>query len=188
VNWHIRQAVRCIAAGGIIAYPTETVYGMGCDPFNGASVLRLLELKQRPVESGLILIASCFEHFQHLLQPLSPSARERISTAWPTPVTWVLPCHHDVPLWLRGRHETLAVRVTTHPAAIALCRRWNGPLVSTSINRHGGRPAISPLQVRMAFNGALDYILHDTLDGTRIPSEIRNGIDGHIVRAGRMSQ
>jgi L-threonylcarbamoyladenylate synthase len=148
----------------------------------------LLELKHRPIEPGLILIASCFEHFQPLLQPLGPAARQRISTVWPTPVTWVLPCRHDVPLWLRGRHESLAVRVTTHPVAIALCRHWNGPLVSTSVNLHGGRPAISPLQVRKAFHGALDYILHGTLDGTRIPSEIRNGIDGHFVRSGRVSQ
>ena len=188
MSWHIRQAVRCIAAGGIIAYPTETVYGMGCDPFNGAAVLHLLQLKQRPIEAGLILIASCIEHFLPLLQPLSPAARRRISTARPTPVTWVLPCREDVPLWLRGRHKSLAVRVTTHPLAIALCRRWNGPLVSTSVNRHGGRPAINALQVHKAFNGIVDYILHDTLGSTRIPSEIRSGIDGHIVRRGVLKQ
>jgi L-threonylcarbamoyladenylate synthase len=186
MSWHIRQAVRCIAAGGIIAYPTETVYGTGCDPFNGAAVLQLLELKHRRIDPGLILIASSFEQFEPLLQPLHPAARQRIVKASPVPpVTWVLPCLHDIPLWLRGKHESLAVRITSHPVAIALCRRWNGPLVSTSANLHGRRPATSPLQVRKAFNGALDYILHDTQDATNTPSEIRDGISGNILRAAR---
>jgi len=182
MSWHIREAVRQLAAGGVIAYPTETVYGLGCDPFNAAAVLRLLDLKQRNIKQGVILIASDFAQLEPLLLPLSAAVRNRIMGTWPVPVTWTLPCLPETPVWLRGRHESLAVRVTSHPLAHALCVSWNGPLVSTSANRHGKPPATSAHGVRMAFDAGLDYILHGPLYGTGIPSEIRDGITGRVLR------
>ena len=91
-------------------------------------------------------------------------------------MTWVLPCHRTVPVWLRGKHHTLAVRLTTHPVSVALCDRWGGPLVSSSANIHGRPAAQTPLAVRKAFNGQLDYILHGTQAGSNQPSQIRNGL------------
>ena len=182
MNWHIREAVRQIAAGGIIAYPTETVYGLGCDPLNGDAVLRLLALKQRSLEQGLILIASHFGQLEPLLLPLDPAVRERVARPGATPVTWVLPCLPDVPKWLRGRHDSLAVRITTHPLAAALCDTWDGPLVSTSANLHGRQPATTPLAIRRAFNNRLDYILHGATGAGYRHSEIRNGLTGAILR------
>lgn len=183
MNWHIREAVRQIAAGGIIAYPTETVYGLGCDPFNGNAVLRLLALKQRTMEQGLILVASHFGQLESLLLPLDPTVRKRVSRPGTTPVTWVLPCQPDIPVWLRGRHTGIAVRITTHPLASALCDEWDGPLVSTSANVHGRRTATTPLAIRRAFNNRLDYILHGVTGTGNRSSEIRNGLTGAILRS-----
>ena len=181
MNWKIREALRQLEDGGIVAYPTETVYGLGCDPFNGAAVLHLLALKQRGIRQGLVLIASDFAQLQPLLLPLTPAVKKRVSKARPGATTWVLPCPSEVPAWLRGNHTSLAVRITRHPFAAALCKHWGGPLVSTSANLHGKRPASSPLAVRKAFNGQLDYILHGDCGSGR-PSEIRNGISGKILR------
>lgn len=183
LHWHIRQAVQFIAAGGIIAYPTETVYGLGCDPFNGDAVLRLLTLKQRTMDQGLILVASHFEQVEPLLLPLEPEVRDRVASPETTPTTWVLPCLPDIPVWLRGRHSSLAVRITTHPLAAALCDAWAGPLVSTSANIHGRHPAGTPLAVRLAFNNRLDYILHGATGSGNRPSEIRDGLSGAILRS-----
>jgi L-threonylcarbamoyladenylate synthase len=181
VNWKIREALRHIEDGGIIAYPTETVYGLGCDPFNAAAVLHLLDLKQRNIRQGLVLVASDFDQLQPLLLPLAPAVKKRVTKTVPGATTWVLPCLPDVPAWLRGKHATLAVRVTKHPLAAALCKQWGGPLVSTSANLHGKQPATGPLAVCKAFNGKLDYILHGNRGSGR-PSEIRDGITGTILR------
>ena len=183
-SWHIREAVRRIASGGIIAYPTETLYGLGCDPFNGLAVLRLLALKQRGIEQGLILVASHFRQVESLLTTMSPAARKRVMHPGRQPVTWVLPCLPEIPYWVRGCHDSIAVRITTHPVAAGLCDRWGGPLVSTSANIHGRRPATGPLSVHKAFHDQLDYVLHDPAIAANRPSEIRDGISGAVLRPG----
>ena len=181
MSWHIREAVRRLAAGGLVAYPTETVYGLGCDPFNGQAVLHLLALKKRDLDQGLILVASEFSQLEPLLQPLKPAAKRRVCSAPAITVTWVLPCLPEIPVWLRGSHDSLAIRVTSHPIAADLCATWDGPLVSTSANIHGRHPATSPLQVRKAFNGQLDCILHGPR-GNNTASELRNGLTGALLQ------
>ncbi len=182
MSWHIREAVRRLEEGGIIAYPTETLYGLGCDPLNGAAVLRLINLKQRDIEQGLILVASHFEQLEPYLCAVSAATRTRVTRARKAPVTWVLPCHGGVPVWLRGKHHSLAVRITTHPVCKALCDRWGGPLVSSSANIHNRPAALTPLAVRKAFDDRLDYILHSTQAGTNQPSQIRDALNNDILR------
>jgi len=184
MNWHIREAIRQIAVGGVIAYPTDTVYGLGCDPLNGAAVLRLLDLKQRNIDHGVILIAGNFTQLEPLLLPLTPAIRKRVSTRQHGPVTWVLPCPPETPVWLRGARTTLAIRITDHPVVVALCERWGGPLVSTSANIHGRLPVTDALGIHNTFNGSLDYILHGDC-GTKRASSIRDGITGKILRQER---
>ncbi|HEY0719815.1 MAG TPA: Sua5/YciO/YrdC/YwlC family protein, partial [Gammaproteobacteria bacterium] len=145
--WQLREAVRVLHDGGLIAYPTEAVYGLGCDPLNADAVLRLLELKQRPWQKGLILIAAEQTQLEPYLLPLDSAMLARVAPTWPGPYTWLLPARDETPWWLRGEHDTLAVRVTAHPVAAALCRAFGGPIISTSANLAGKAPATSPLAV-----------------------------------------
>ena len=181
-RWHLHQAVRVLRAGGLIAYPTEAVYGLGCDPLRGAAVQRLLALKQRPMEKGLILIASTWEQLTPYLLPLTSTQRQRLFATWPGPHTWTLPCRPEVPCWLRGTHDSLAVRITAHPVAAALCAVWGGALVSTSANRSGRSPARSLLRVRQQFGAELDYLLPGALGGLANPTAIRDGLTGKVLR------
>lgn len=181
-HWQIRQAARIVHAGGLIAYPTEAVYGLGCAPLNAAAVQRLLALKQRPMDKGLILIASDLDQLRPFLLPLSAGDEATITATWPGPVTWLLPARAETPRWLRGRHDTLAVRVTAHPLAAALCRQLGHPLVSTSANRSGRPPARSPLGVRRAFGSAVDLILSAPLGGRQRPTTIRDLRTGQTLR------
>ncbi|MGB5495457.1 MAG: Sua5/YciO/YrdC/YwlC family protein, partial [Sedimenticolaceae bacterium] len=111
----LQHAARVLRAGGVVAYPTEAVFGLGCDPLNRSAVLRLLAIKQRPMDKGLILIANRLEQLLPFLRPLDPKVEQRLQETWPGPVTWLLPAHPAAPRWLRGRHTKLAVRVTAHP-------------------------------------------------------------------------
>ncbi|MFA7387621.1 MAG: Sua5/YciO/YrdC/YwlC family protein [Thiohalobacteraceae bacterium] len=181
--WHLRAARRRLQQGGILAYPTEAVYGLGCDPLNAAAVLRLLELKQRSVDAGLILIAADFVQLERFVQPLSSALRRRVLASWPGPVTWLLPARPEVPAWLRGAHATLAVRVTAHAGSRALCRAFGGALISTSANPRGRPPARTALQVRRYFGDALAILPGPLGTGAR-PSEIRDAVTGETLRKG----
>lgn len=184
MNWHIKQAARVIRHGGIVAYPTEAVYGLGCDPLRLETVARLLALKDRPASKGLILIAASWHQLEPFLLPLDAPTRKRVDATWPGPVTWLLPVREEVPYLLRGDHDTLAVRITAHPLAAALCRATNSALVSTSANRARHAPASSSLRVRAALAGTLDYIVSGPTSGHHRPTEIRDGRTGAIVRPG----
>lgn len=181
--WHLRAARRRLHQGGILAYPTEAVYGLGCDPLNATAVLRLLELKQRPIDAGLILIAAEFAQLEPFVQPLSSALRRRIFASWPGPVTWLLPARPGVPIWLRGAHATLAVRITAHAGSRALCGAFGGALISTSANPRGHPPARSALQVRRYFGDTLAILPGPLGTGAR-PSEIRDAVTGETLRKG----
>ncbi len=181
-HWQLRQAARVVHAGGLIAYPTEAVYGLGCDPLNAAAVQRLLTLKDRPLHKGLILIASHLDQLRPYILPLSSTDEATVSATWPGPVTWLLPARPETPRWLRGQHNTLAVRVTDHPLAAALCRQLGHPLVSTSANRSGQSPARSPLAVQRHFGPALDLVLNGPLGGQSRPTLIRDLASGKTLR------
>jgi L-threonylcarbamoyladenylate synthase len=181
--FQLREAVRALHRGGVIAYPTEAVYGLGCDPLNHDAVNRLLELKQRPMDKGLILVAADVSQLAPYLLPLPASLAPQVNASWPGPVTWLLPVRSEVPHWLRGAHDTLAVRVSAHPLVRDLCTVYGGPIVSTSANPAGQRPARDALTVRRMFGAHLDVILHAPLGGLERPTEIRDGRSGRVVRA-----
>lgn len=183
-RWQLAQAALCVKAGGIIAYPTEAVYGLGCDPRDGAAVLRLLALKHRPLSKGLILIAARFEDLQPYIATLSAETRSKVRRTWPGPVTWLLPARPEVPYWLRGSHASLAVRVTAHPLAAALCRACGGVLVSTSANISDRPPARNALAVRRDFGGDIDYVLSGALGGLDRPTPIIDARSGRLIRPG----
>ncbi|MEW5757691.1 MAG: L-threonylcarbamoyladenylate synthase [Pseudomonadota bacterium] len=183
---HLRLAARVLHDGGLIAYPTEAVYGLGCDPTNEEAVERLLELKQRPVEKGLILIASKMDQLAPYIDwpALNDQQRARIMQSWPGPFTWLIPALPDTPVWLRGKYNSLAVRITAHPIAAALCEAAGSALVSTSANLSGHRPARSALEARQALGDRLDYILPGRVGGAAKPSTITDAVTGRVVRPG----
>ncbi|NOX09044.1 MAG: threonylcarbamoyl-AMP synthase [Gammaproteobacteria bacterium] len=180
--WRLQQAVRCLHKGGILAYPTESVYGLGCDPFNPEAVQHLLTLKGRSQARGLILIASDFSQLSDLLMPLPTKTMRTLYRSWPGHVTWVCPAHPEVPIWLRGRHTSLAVRVTAHPLAAALCQAWGGPLISTSANLSGHPPARNPLQVRKQFAQQIDMIIYGDVGTQEKPSVIKDALNNKTLR------
>lgn len=146
-SFKIRQALKKIHQGEVIAYPTEAVYGLGCDPLNEAAVLDLLALKKRSVDKGLILIASSLSQLEPYIQ-LDEQIMSRIQSTWPGAVTWVIPAQPWVPSWVRGKYSTVAVRVTAHPVASLLCQEYGEPLVSTSANNSSRPPATRSYRVR----------------------------------------
>jgi len=177
-------AVACsaIAAGGIVAYPTEAVFGLGCDPANADAVARLLALKGRPEHKGLILISDRLERLLRWLAPLDDEVRARVEPTWPGPVTWLLPAAADCPARLRGEHDTLAVRVTAHPVAAALCRAWGGALVSTSANHAGEPPARDAGTVTRLFGPKVACVVPGEVGSLGRPTPIRDARTGATLR------
>jgi len=181
----VNQAAKHLLAGEIIAYPTEAVYGLGCDPMNEAAVRRLLALKGRPAEAGLILISDVFDHFRRFIQPLTESQEKRVMSTWPGPVTWLFPKNDNAPGWLTGKHATIALRISAHPVCRALCAAFDGAIVSTSANPRQGEPARNIAQIEGYFGTALAGIVAGELGGARSPSEIRDVASGRVLREGR---
>ncbi len=176
------HALRALRAGGVIAYPTEGVWGLGCDPFNERAVRRVLDLKQRSESKGLIMIAATVQQVEPWLSGLDAAQRESVLATWPGPYTWIVPVK-DAPLWLSGAHKSLAVRVSAHAGVQQLCLAWGKPLVSTSANRSGQAALMSADAVRREFGNELDFILPGELGGDARPSEIRDAISGVVLRA-----
>jgi L-threonylcarbamoyladenylate synthase len=181
---HIDHAARLIRAGGIVAYPTEAVFGLGCLPDDRDAVLRLLAIKQRRLQKGLVLIAASVEDLAPLVELPEAPMRSTILATWPGPVTWVLPARRTAPWWITGRRDTLAVRVTAHALARALCARVAGPLVSTSANVSRRPPHRRLLQLRRDLGRHVDYVLPGPLGDSARPTAIRDGRTGRTLRAG----
>lgn len=181
-RWRIAKAVQVIRQGGIIAYPTESVYGLGCDPFNQTAVNRLLQIKQRSVAQGLILIAHDWACIEDLIKPLPPEVLQRIRATWPGPVTWLLPASEKVPAWIRGEHASVAIRLTDHPLAARLCKAWGKALVSTSANQNKQPPLHDALPIKREFDGEIDYILKGKVGDLANPTPIIDALSNTIIR------
>lgn len=179
---HLRKAARVLRDGGIVAYPTEAVWGLGCNPSDETAVMRLLVIKDRPVEKGLIVIASNFGDIEHWLQPMAEKVEDRAYRTWPGPYTWLWPATPEAPAWITGGGSRIAVRITRHPVAVALCDAY-GPLVSTSANRSGQAPARNLTEVRLRLGTSIDAVLPGTLGRAPRPTTIRDLVSGRIVRS-----
>ena len=184
-RWHLGLARRALNGGAIVMHAAEGVWGLACDPFDARAVARLLALKARPVEKGLILIGAAAAAFEPELAALPAPERERIRSSWPGAVTWILP-NRQFPCWITGANPGVAVRVPGHPQARALAQAFGGPLVSTSANPSGFPAPVSALKARrlMAtrdFPGANDYILPGEVQMPGSPSRIQTPA-GELLR------
>jgi L-threonylcarbamoyladenylate synthase len=179
-NFHLQQAVTSLQGGGVIAYPTEGVWGLGCLWTDEAAIKEILRLKQRPLEKGMIILCSQLADIEAYLLPLTAENIEQLDQDTSHPVTWILPCKLSVPTSVRGQHTSIAVRFSRHPLVQALCTQVR-PIISTSANPSGSPAAMSVLEVHGYFQDQLSYILPGELGGYSKPSEIRT-LDGHKVR------
>lgn len=177
-----RLAARCLMDGGIIAYPTEAVYGLGCLPGHETSIARLRKIKQRPDTQGLILVSDSLKRLEPYLQPLDIRRRSLIQAQRLRPVTWLVPASEQCPASLRGKHSRLAIRLINHPLVTALCKLTSSALISTSANHRGRPPAKTALQVMAALGQEIDCILTGPTGTARTVSEIRDIDTGTLYR------
>lgn len=182
-SWlQLRQAVNALRAGGVVAYPTEAVWGLGCDPLIASAVRYLLHLKRRDWRKGLILVATRFEQLLPYLDLPRPEICERAFATWPGPFTWVFPASRSCPVWVTGGRDTVAVRVTAHLETSWLCKEFGGALVSTSANRAGREPVLSAVAVRRQFGGTIDIVVPGSVGEARGPTPIFDVMTGQVLR------
>ena len=179
----IDQAVDHLRRGHVIAYPTEAVWGFGCDPFDEKAVLKILAIKQREFDKGLLLVAANQQQINALLEPLASEQIGQLEATWPGPVTWLIPDPAPLfPAWIRGQHTSVAIRVSSHPVVHALCAAFGGPIVSTSANQANEPELRSEQDVRERFGQSLDYIVSGEIGRETDPSQIRDLMTGAIIR------
>ena len=178
---HLRRAVDVLRGGGVVAHATEGVWGLACDPVDGAAVDRLLDIKGRDAEQGLIVAAGQAEAFATELEGLDDEVASRIRASWPGAVTWVVP-NRRFPHWITGGRDTVAIRVPGHEQARALADAFGGAIVSTSANRSGVEPARTAGAVADALGEAVDFILPGEIGSSAGPSRIIDALSGRTLR------
>lgn len=178
------DAAEILRQGGVIAYPTEAVFGLGCDPLNEQAVLRLLKLKQRAVTKGLLLIGAEYGQLLPYIdeQQVPLTALARAQSTWPGPTTWVFPTSTITPAWIRGNFNSVAIRLTGFATASRLCSIYGSALVSTSANLAGQSPARSVADVQTIFADTIDYILPGEVGSLKKPTVIRDILTNQVLR------
>ncbi|MCY4312188.1 MAG: Sua5/YciO/YrdC/YwlC family protein [Gammaproteobacteria bacterium] len=178
----IAKGAEIVRHGGVIAYPTEGCYGLGCNPMDAQAVMRILSIKRRHFSKGLILISDHVKRFEWYFTRLPTATRDQILASWPGPVTWLLPARKNVPRLVRGNHQSIALRVSGHPVVRMLCQQANMAIVSTSANRSSQLPHRLQKTVLNEFRDDVDGVVKGRIGRCRTPSVIRNGLDGGTIR------
>ncbi|QFI39639.1 threonylcarbamoyl-AMP synthase [Moritella marina ATCC 15381] len=180
----ISNAVTALKNQQVIAYPTEAVFGLGCDPMNETAVQRLLTIKQRPIEKGLILIAANLAQLEPYvdLSKLTAEQIDKIKQTWPGPATWVMPAKAQVPKWLTGKFDSIAVRVSAHSTVQKLCLAFGGPITSTSANLTGLTPCVTTAEVTAQLEPLLGAIVDETVGQLAQPTTITDAVTGKVYR------
>lgn len=178
----IGRAAAVLREGGLVAYPTESMYGVGCDPRDDSAVLRLMALKGRDAEKGFILLASSRDQLRGWIAEPDETVRMRLDSTWPGPMTWVLDAAAGVSALITGGRGTVAARVTAHPDAAELCRAAGRAIVSTSANRSGSEPLVEAGSVLADLGEGLDCILAGPVGDLAGPTEIRDARSGEVLR------
>jgi len=182
-DWKARIAAEVMHLGGVIAYPTEAVWGLGADPFNEQAVRRILELKNRPEHKGLILLCGQAEYLSALIAPLDKTLQERFFEPQTHPTTWLVPDPYNlVPTWVKGSHASVAVRLTQHPVCCALTKYFKGPIISTSANPAGLESASSFKQAKRYFSNTIDAYVQAPIGSARAASQIKDLRTGKVLR------
>lgn len=182
-SFTLKKLISIVQAGGVIAYPTEGVFGLGCDFLNADAVHRILAIKKRDVAKGLILVAHHIDSLLPYLAELTPHQRALLDESWPGPNTWVIPHNGTLPDWITGGRPTVAVRVSDHPIVKHLCLTLDQPLVSTSANHSGKVALTSRTQVSVCLGKDIDAIVTGRVQSIGKASTIRDLKTGLTLRA-----
>ena len=177
----LRTAADVIVRGGVVTHALEGVWGLACDPFNQGAVDRVLRIKRRSWDKGLLVVAASPRFFDVELEGLTAAARRNVIESWPGAETWVVE-NRRFPRWITGWRQTVGVRVPGHPQARRLARLCGHPIVSTSANVSLFPPATTELRVRKHFQRQVDFVLPGATDSRRGPSRIRLATDGSVLR------
>ena len=178
----IQICASAILDGGVIAYPTEAVWGLGADPYNQKAVQKILDLKQRPWEKGLILVAASLAQVEFVTQKQTGAEQALLAESWPGHTTWVMNHYGLIPKWVTGEFDTVAIRVSHHPVVKALCETANMPIVSTSANLAGMEPAKTAQEVTDYFKNRDVVVSPGDVSGYSNPSTIRHLHTGQTLR------
>ncbi len=181
ININVSQAVNILRSGGVIAYPTEAVYGLGCDPFCEQAVNNLFHIKQRPFEKGVILVAASITQVVPYIKLLNQPWEHKVRASWPGPVTWVLPVKKGVPDWITGGRDTVAIRVSSHPVVQKICLAFDSPMVSTSANITSQPPAMSCYEIKNIFKQKV-LCVEGVLGKLTKPTQIKDAQTGQVLR------
>lgn len=179
----LNAAISALRAGGVIACPTESVWGLSCDPDNDEALAHLMRMKARDPAKGVILVAANIQQFQPWLNQLPLALHAPLAASWPGPNTWLVPDNGRSHGLVRGAHQCVALRVTDHPLMKALCEAFGGPLVSTSANRAGEPSAMSAQDVTAIFGDEVAAVVAGELGGNPRPSTIRDLATGKVLRS-----
>ena len=169
--------------GGVLAYPTEAVWGLGCNPYNETAVQKLLDIKNRPMSKGVILVTGSVAHVEFLLKPLHSDLRQKALRFWPGHTTLLIPdIENQMPLSIRGEHDSVAVRVSLHPFICWFSDHVSPFLVSTSANVADEPPCRSYKDVQQT-GLDVDYIVPGSTCGASQPSQIIQLTTGRVIRS-----
>lgn len=164
------DARKILNEGGVIAYPTEAIYGLGCLPYHQKAVETIFSLKKRDEAKGFILLIADWKQLDDLIAPITPNQLAKIKETWPGFVTWIFPKSKSLPQWLTGSHDGIAIRMTAHPIARILCSE--GPIISTSANLSNNQPARTQKEIMELFPTGISAIIEGELGGYQKPSPI----------------
>ena len=170
----LNEAIDALKAGQVIVYPTEAIFGLGCDPFNAKACQRIAEIKNRQNKAGFICVIGCIEQLATLIEPLTTADMNKLTKSWRGHVSWILPAKKTLPPWLIGPNNTICVRYSNHPTIQNLCNSFDGAIISTSANLQGQKPASSIHDAQLYFGNTVDYYLDQPLGCEKSASKIYN--------------
>lgn len=179
--WALNRFAHAVSQGAVFGYPTDTIWGFGCHPLIASSVARILRIKRRSPDKGLILLSSKIDYCMSYVG-LDSEQLEPVQRATDHPITWLVPASEECPSWIRGTYPTVAIRITNHPLVEFLCARLQAPIVSTSANRSGKSCVRNSVQMRKQFGDELDFIVSGFDTGGNRPSEIKSLLDKTTIR------
>ncbi len=175
------ESVNYLNTGKIIAYPTESIYGIGCDPYNYGAVQNIYKIKNRPNKKPMILIASDVKQIENLVD--HKAINQSVIESWPGHITWLLPASNDCPQWLYEKESRkVAIRVSAHATVASICDNFNKPIISTSANKSMDEPITKIEKIKDIFDNEIDFIVEGCLGNEPRPSVIRDLETGKVIR------